>query len=107
MTTAMDQLKVLEQSLGGPNGAPLLIGCDEPKEDIVEGLECVEPDTEYQFCVREFQGADTYIITGRKPTTSELKELERLMTETAPEVEQDAAGDDETEGDEEDDEDED
>jgi hypothetical protein len=101
MANAMDLLKALEQSLGGPNGAPLLIGCDEPPNDIAMALECAEPDTEYQFCVRMFKGADTYIITARKPTESELSELERLMDETVPDGEpDDDDGDDDPDGDE-------
>lgn len=81
---AMDddtELKKLEQSLGGPNGAPLLIGCDEPHTEIAEAMECLEPDVEYRISVREFQGADTYIITARTPTDGELANLERLMAD--------------------------
>jgi len=89
---AMKRLKELEHSLGGPAGSPLLIGCDESPNDIAAALESVDPDTDYQFCVREFQGADTYIITARKPTAAELAELDRLMGEMAP-------GDDEAEED--------
>ena len=81
---SMAKLKELERSLGGPDGAPLLIGCDEEPGDVAAALESVEPDTDYRFCVREFQGADTYIITARAATEAEIAELERLMEETAP-----------------------
>jgi hypothetical protein len=99
MSDAMNRLKELERSLGGPDGAPLLIGCDEPPGDITEALESIEPDTEYRICVREFQGADTYIVTARTPTAAELAELDRLMGETSPsdgegEPEDEASGDD-------------
>ena len=86
---ATARLMKLEQSLGGPDGAPLLIGCDEPPSDIAEAMECMEPDVEYRICVREFQGADTYIITKRSPVTDELAVLERLMQETGPQGEED------------------
>lgn len=99
---AMKKLKELERSLGGPDGAPLLIGCDEPPGDITEALESLEPDTEYRLCVREFQGADTYIITARTPTATELAELDRLMGETAPVDGEDGAPEDESGGDDED-----
>jgi len=99
---AMKRLKELERSLGGPDGAPLLIGCDEPPGDITEALESLEPDTEYRICVREFQGADTYIVTSRTPTAAELAELDRLMGETSPsdgdgesEAEDESSGEDE------------
>lgn len=81
---AMNRLKELERSLGGPDGAPLLIGCDEHPGEIKEALESIEPDTEYRLCVREFQGADTYIITARTPTAAELAEFDRLVGETTP-----------------------
>ena len=87
MADASDKLKALEKSLGGPNGAALLIACDEPPKDISDAFECLEPDTEYRICVREFQGCDTYIITARTPSSSELEELERLLDETSPEGE--------------------
>lgn len=102
---AMKKLKELERSLGGPDGAPLLIGCDEPPAEIAEALESIEPDTDYQFCVREFQGADTYIITARKPTEAELKEFDRLMGETSPNDEDGDGESAEASGDEGDDED--
>lgn len=92
---AMKKLKELERSLGGPDGAPLLIGCDEEPGDVTEALESLEPDTEYRLSVREFQGADTYVITARTPTDAEIAELERLMEATAPtEDGADAAADD-------------
>lgn len=96
MANAMDRLKALERSLGGPSGAPLLIGCDEPPADVAAALECVEPDVEYRFCVRVFQGADTYIITARAPTEAELADLEALMAETVPES--DGSGDEDEDG---------
>lgn len=80
---AMKKLKELERSLGGPDGAPLIIGCDETPDEITEALESLEPDTEYRLSVREFQGADTYIITARTPTAAELAELDRLMEATS------------------------
>jgi hypothetical protein len=85
MADEATRLKKLEQSLGGPNGSPLLIGCDEPAADIASAMECVEPDVEYRLCVREFQGADTYIITARTPTAGELADLESLMGDDEPE----------------------
>lgn len=91
---AMKRLKELEKSLGGPDGAPLLIGCDEQPGEIKEALESIEPDTEYRICVREFQGADTYIITARTPTSTELTEFDRLIGETTP---SDGLDDDDTE----------
>lgn len=97
---AMKRLKELERSLGGPDGAPLLIGCDETPEDIKDALESIEPDTEYRICVRELQGADTYIVTSRTPTASELAEFDRLMGETSPsdeEPEDESGSDDEDE----------
>lgn len=97
---AMNRLKELERSLGGPDGAPLLIGCDEPPGDITEALESLEPDTEYRLCVREFQGADTYIITARTPTATELAELDRIMGETSPADGDEGEPEDESSGDE-------
>lgn len=101
---AMKRLKELESSLGGPDGAPLIIGCDETPTEIKEALESIEPDTEYRLCVREFQGADTYIITARTPSSSELAEFDRLMGETTPsdgdDNEPDESGDDGREDDE-------
>lgn len=100
---SMKKLKELERSLGGPDGAPLLIGCDETPAEIKEAMESIEPDTEYRLCVREFQGADTYIITARTPTAAELAEFDRLVGETTPsdgDEEAEEPGDDDQEDDE-------
>jgi hypothetical protein len=98
---AQARLKKLEESLGGPNGSPLLIGCDESPQEIAEALECLDPDTEYRLAVREMDGAETYVITARTPTPTELGELVQLMErvnsaddEDQDEVENDSGDDD-------------
>ena len=98
----MERLQALEKSLGGPGGAPLLVGLDEPDEDIVEALACLDADAEYCLRLREFRGAPTLIVSTRKATLAEVTELEKLYEETAP-AEGEDEGDEDGEGDEDED----